>query len=473
MRTTKEGVVSNWSKGELTRIESLVDKQAAKKIIVLNGINEFKNITDFDFMFSNDDALLIDSTVVKSNKLFDLFKVVQDYGTYGMIYMDEWVNVATSKGTTDIPDSTEKTLAQRMWNPRVNHPTLFLNINANRFLELVGKRSDAIMCIEPADTIPYVILNVIIHRGDIHTRAIQITAHNTERIKELINNDDKYILFNSIQDDIIGSRQRDYDRKELAYAIIDKHATVRCVDSTGYMSPTLELVKAKFIQSINGSLNHNYIVLSSRKGSGKSRMMRALRGKYMMVDSDLYGRYLYEIDVNGVDPTDVNWLYHFMLNSGDSNPSFIEIAAGMFLEKKGLSISQLSKQINMKLYGEFDSSLITACNKILTRQDYTTMLTRVYNYGATLSVNKWMLPVIEFVHASTEGYAIMTNGLYEMENYFDTDVVVLDRQRPLTTPLIDYFLSRYYQYVETSLGIPIPLTVVRDQLEQHYSSYVV
>jgi len=186
------------------------------------------------------------------------------------------------------------------------------------------------------------------------------------------------------------------------------------------------------------------IWIGAGKGSGKSKIVELLKTKkFICIDSDLYGRVLFQMAINMEDKnigckfrtTDnpllfAQWIYTFSQRLDFNElPSFHEIQAVMFCTTMNVSLTGLlNGTVSNSLFRTFSRNLTLACNRLLKVQDYCNLLGYIPT-GVQGGTNTNPPTMVIFGHNTLELFPAMTNAIWKMEAFYDTTAAVLTRER--------------------------------------------
>lgn len=395
--------------------------------------------------------------------------------------MDNWVNVMISKGKRGFSSLLKYQFFYQLYNPTPGTPSLYGNTSVPEFFAaLSGTPATPITFIDSEYYYATVKFNLPSMVGDI----------------QLIGLERYFTLVMLVNKNFVSQTKAGADITKTYFDIVSTIGTdTRGTNATGarivvcfglimHTLPEILSLTACFPESLNVQYHktcfdmwenrHKTIWIAAGKGSGKSKLMEVIKEKkFVCVDSDTYGRILYQMAINTTDPAVgcpfneksdpiefASWIYQFMLSTEfESSPSFHELQAAEFCEKRGITIeSLLTDSVKWSEYRNFSNNLTEACGKLIKVQNFCNLIGYIPSIVSGFTSENVPTMII-FGHNTLELFPSMTNAMWKMEACFDTTAAVISRKRA-SDAVSQLFLCVYYEKMEPLITNALPTYLI-------------
>lgn len=221
-------------------------------------------------------------------------------------------------------------------------------------------------------------------------------------------------------------------------------------------------------------LRVDHVWIAAGKGIGKSRLSSIIDKKFLIIDSDVKGKFLYTVSTNSemqsllkTDPLNTKVLALFMLcvsDTKDTIPSVYEILADQYCSENNITLDIImSKSIThhfhnfVQLYNKASKPLSSDKNIFFKLSG--TMLSFCNLINRDDPNEPKYTKVIQFVHNANELYGAMSDAIYNIEPVINTIPIHLRRTRR-SHPVVQCFLSEFYIYADTFTATPVTLNLI-------------
>lgn len=237
----------------------------------------------------------------------------------------------------------------------------------------------------------------------------------------------------------------------------------------------LQSIKYRILNTI---LRVDHVWVAAGKGIGKSKLRKAVRPDYLIIDSDVKGKFLYMLrespemlELLRTDPLNSRILSLFNVCVTDVNdliPSLYELAASEFVTSRDITLDVILSPSASKHYHDFiqiynNVSKPLSSDKNLFFKLSGTMLSfhNLLTRGIANAIK--YTKVIQFTHNANELYGAMSDAIYTLEPTVNTIPIHLRRERK-STPIVQSFLSEFYIYTDTFTATPCTINLLHEVL---------
>lgn len=472
---------------ETQPIPSAIRKTVDKKMVTPNSI--IKGYYQLNDVGLDNNGIYISADGLP-NKSFDIYYFESERELLSEVNritklkhftMQNWVNVMISRGKRGFNNSLRYQFFYQLYNPTPGTPSLFGNTSVPEFFAaLSGTTTSPIEFINSEYYYATVKFNLPPLIGD-----IQLTG--LERY---------FTLIMMVNKDFVSKTRAGNDITKTYFDIVSTIGTdTRGTNATGariivclgliiHAVPELLSLTACFPESLNVQYHkacfdmwenrHKAIWIASGKGSGKSKIIDLIKDKHFIcIDSDTYGRVLYQMAINVTNPTlgcpfteksdpieFATWIYNFMSSSNfNLAPSFHELQATEFCIKRNITIANLlTDSVKWSEYRNFSNNLTSVCSKLIKVQNFCNLIGYIPSIVAGFGSENVPTMII-FGHNTLELFPSMTNAMWKMESSFDTTASVISRKRA-SDAVSQLFLCAYYDKMEPLITNALPTYII-------------
>jgi len=401
--------------------------------------------------------------------------------------IENWSNVMISRGKKGFNDSAKYQVFYNMFSPILNTPTLFGNTKAEDFFNSLS--SNKISEIKLIDSeFSYATLRFDLPESICGMSLIGLSQYFTVVVlvnRKFMQGIQSGLPISDLYFDIVSTVGTMLNRpgvnETAARVILCFALIVKAVPVLVHCTPSLPHALMVLYHKVCSDMYDNRrkaIWIAAGKGSGKSKILTAIREKgFVVIDSDAYGRVLYQMLLNrekgGGCPYDktsdplifAKWIYDFISSPDfEDSPSFHEIYAQEFCKQKDITVNKLiANTVPSDTYRTFSFKLTMACKDFIKVQDFCNLIGYIPALVSGDDTENVPTMVI-FGHNTLELFPAMTSALFKMETIFDSLAAVLSRDR-MSDQVSQLFLAVFYMRMEPLIANAVPAYIIKQALD--------